>query len=218
MYRFSRPRLNTTYVDLMLIHAPGLPGPLGGCDSARSARSRGLGAAPAVVRLEDLAEICGRLGDVGRADCINADDAGGSTVHNAMQANGLTSGEFLVGWFILQDWAAVLVDYVRREFGGVLLEQHEQNFRFNIPSRELSLSRVFRQIEAAREPPLSLEIQEYAVSQTSLEQVFNGFAAQQEEEQRPVRGMGATQASAEEEESGPTEASQRIISISEDEV
>jgi hypothetical protein len=29
----------------------------------------------------------------------------------------------------------------------------------------------------------------YAVSQTTLEQVFNGFAAQQEEEQGPIRGM-----------------------------
>ncbi len=43
-----------------------------------------------------------------------------------------------------------------------------------------------------------LEIQEYAVSQTTLEQVFNGFAAQQEEEQGPIRGMEqASQASSE---------------------
>ena len=167
------------------------------------ARSRGFGAAPAVVRLEDLAEICGRLGDAGRADCINADDAGGSTVHNAMQANGLTSGEFLVGWFILQDYTAALKSFMAQEFGGVLLEQHEQTFRFNIPSEHLTLSQIFERIEAARttearagQPPgpARLEIQEYAVSQTTLEQVFNGFAAQQEEEQGAIRGMEAAEA------------------------
>jgi diketogulonate reductase-like aldo/keto reductase len=30
---YDLKRLNTDYIDLMLIHAPGLPGPLGGCDS-----------------------------------------------------------------------------------------------------------------------------------------------------------------------------------------
>jgi len=30
---YDLKRLNTEYIDLMLIHAPGLPGPLGGCDS-----------------------------------------------------------------------------------------------------------------------------------------------------------------------------------------
>jgi len=29
---YDLKKLNTTYLDLMLIHAPGLPGPLGGCD------------------------------------------------------------------------------------------------------------------------------------------------------------------------------------------
>lgn len=30
---YDLKKLNTDYIDLMLIHAPGLPGPLGGCDS-----------------------------------------------------------------------------------------------------------------------------------------------------------------------------------------
>lgn len=30
---YDLKKLNTTYIDLMLIHAPGLPGPLGGCDA-----------------------------------------------------------------------------------------------------------------------------------------------------------------------------------------
>ena len=168
------------------------------------ARSRGLDAVPATVRPAELARLCSQLGNEGRADSINATDPGGSTIHNAMQANGLTSGEFLIGWFILQDYSTSLKAFMAREFGGVLLEQHEQNFRFNIPSEHLSLAEIFSRIETARAGAgqagagARLEIQEDAVSQTTLEQVFNGFAAQQEEEQGPIRGMEqASQASSE---------------------
>jgi ATP-binding cassette subfamily A (ABC1) protein 3 len=150
---------------------------------------------PATVRPAELASLCSQLGNASRANSINAMDPGGSTIHNAMQANGLTSGEFLIGWFVLQDYTTSLKTFITREFGGVLLEQHEQNFRFNIPSEHLTLAEIFSRIEAARARAGQagaegrLEIQEYAVSQTTLEQVFNGFAAQQEEEQGPIRGM-----------------------------
>ena len=143
-----------------------------------------------------MAGLCEHLGNKTRADSINENDPGGSTMYNAMQANGSTSGEFLIGWFILQDYTATLKAFMAREFGGVLLEQHEQNFRFNVPSEHLTLSQIFSRIEAARagageqtRAEGQLEIQEYAVSQTTLEQVFNGFAAQQEEEQGPIRGV-----------------------------
>ena len=48
-----------------------------------------------------------------------------------------------------------------------MLEQHEQNFRFNIPSEQLTLAHVFARIEAARAGSdqagahAQLEIQEY---------------------------------------------------------
>lgn len=35
----------------------------------------------------------------------------------------------------------------------------------------------------------SLNIQEYSIAQTSLEQIFNQFAAQQEEEKGPAAGL-----------------------------
>jgi ATP-binding cassette, subfamily A (ABC1), member 3 len=34
-----------------------------------------------------------------------------------------------------------------------------------------------------------LKIQEYSIAQTSLEQIFNQFAAQQEEERGPAAGL-----------------------------
>ena len=62
----------------------------------------------------------------------------------------VVTGEFLIGWFILQDYTASLKSFIAHEFGGVLLEQHEQNFRFNIPSEHLTLADIFARIEAAR--------------------------------------------------------------------
>ena len=41
----------------------------------------------------------------------------------------------------------------------------------------------------SRELSVSEFRQEYGVSETSLEQIFNNFASQQEEETGPVRGM-----------------------------
>ena len=47
---------------------------------------------PATVRSGEVAELCEKLGNASRSDSICADDPGGSTIHNAMQANGFTSG------------------------------------------------------------------------------------------------------------------------------
>ena len=59
--------------------------------------------------------------------------------------------------------------------------------RFKLPPLEgLPLSRLFAMFEAQKE---TLRIAEYSLSQTSLEQVFNMFAAQQEEEVGNVRGF-----------------------------
>eukprot|EP01052_Picozoa_sp_SAG31_P012757 SAG31_NODE_753_length_12340_cov_8.786619_3_plen_156_part_00 len=48
------------------------------------------------------------------------------------------------------------------------------------------LGHIFGKVEVQRE---NLHILEYGVSQTSLEQVFNSFAAQQKEERGAVRGL-----------------------------
>uniref|UniRef100_K3WGA3 Uncharacterized protein n=1 Tax=Globisporangium ultimum (strain ATCC 200006 / CBS 805.95 / DAOM BR144) TaxID=431595 RepID=K3WGA3_GLOUD len=50
----------------------------------------------------------------------------------------------------------------------------------------LSLSRVFQLAESAKS---SLHLKEYSVSETSLEQIFNAFAGQQEEETRVAKGI-----------------------------
>ena len=47
-------------------------------------------------------------------------------------------------------------------------------------------SAMFGLVEGSKE---GLKIQEYSIAQTSLEQIFNQFAAQQEEEKGPAAGL-----------------------------
>merc|ERR1712139_386020 len=65
------------------------------------------------------------------------------------------------------------------------LERHGRMLRFRLPAR-CPLADVFEQLENAR---TSLYIEEYGINQTSLEQIFNNFAARQQEETNAVQGL-----------------------------
>ena len=75
--------------------------------------------------------------------------------------------------------------------GSLMREKQGSKIRFEVPSVvngvRLKLSGMFGTLTANKD---KLELQEYSLSQTSLEQVFNKFAATQEEETGDV-GMGA---------------------------
>ena len=152
---------------------------------------------PHRVTAADLPHLCAVLGDAGRAATVNADDEAGFGLWQSLDANGACTPDFFASWYVLQDYRAAMLAYVAAAFpGSSLVEQHEQNFRFSIPQVGRTLSSIFAKIEDARtgdsdEGSIAqrVEIEEYAVSQTTLEQVFNKFAAQQEEETGPIRGM-----------------------------
>jgi hypothetical protein len=83
--------------------------------------------------------------------------------------------------------SGALASFVEAEFPGCsLIEQHERNFRYKLAKRGAGLGDVFGKFEDAKQ---RLGIQEYGVSETTLEQIFNQFAALQEEETGAVRGM-----------------------------
>ena len=71
--------------------------------------------------------------------------------------------------------------------GSEMREKQNAKMRFEFPQQEnMTLADMFGFIEDHRE---ELSIGEYALSQTSLEQIFNGFASQQEEEQGRAAGL-----------------------------
>lgn len=60
------------------------------------------------------------------------------------------------------------------EFGeATLIEQYSPRFRYRVPRGEKSVGYFFSLMEKLKE---KLELDEYSASQTTLEQIFNGFA------------------------------------------
>ena len=65
-----------------------------------------------------------------------------------------------------------------KEFGSVLLlEQYTPRYRYRVPKGDKSVGYFFSFMESLNE---KLDIDEYSASQTTLEQIFNGFARLEE--------------------------------------
>eukprot|EP01006_Ploeotia_vitrea_P052557 TRINITY_DN67703_c4_g1_i7.p1 TRINITY_DN67703_c4_g1~~TRINITY_DN67703_c4_g1_i7.p1 ORF type:complete len:613 (-),score=314.03 TRINITY_DN67703_c4_g1_i7:62-1711(-) len=83
--------------------------------------------------------------------------------------------------------------WVRDTFPGAeLIERHASNLKYRVPRGDAeadgssALPSIFEAIEANRK---QVGISEYSVSETTLEQIFIHFAAQQEEERGHVAGL-----------------------------
>ncbi|RLN94812.1 hypothetical protein BBJ28_00020797, partial [Nothophytophthora sp. Chile5] len=81
--------------------------------------------------------------------------------------------------------------YLLNAFGAnsvVVMERQNDFCRFKVrgSNDELKLSKMFALVEGVKD---KMHIREYSVSQTTLEQIFNSFASQQEEEQGVARGV-----------------------------
>ena len=70
--------------------------------------------------------------------------------------------------------------------GAVLHEAHAGTVKYHLPKQSLSLSQVFQAVEDRKE---DLQIEQYSVSQFSLEQIFIALAKTQEEEKGPIAGI-----------------------------
>ncbi|KAF1328409.1 Abc transporter a family member 2, partial [Globisporangium splendens] len=166
------------------------------------------------VSSSQLSSICAALGKPYRETWIMGDHPTGSILRMQIEKNGgeLDATEFC-DWWLLEDRVEQLTSYLQTHFGAdctALLERQADFCRFkltkrivsstssenpanagelaepNEDSRELRLSRLFQLVESAKS---LLHVKEYSASQTSLEQIFNAFAGQQQEEARPVKGL-----------------------------
>ena len=68
-------------------------------------------------------------------------------------------------------------------------ETHRNLFEFLLPYRDTKLSQVFGEVERAR---AALNVRDYSVSQSTLDQVFVNFAKRQDEEERGGKGRDET--------------------------
>jgi ATP-binding cassette subfamily A (ABC1) protein 1 len=112
-------------------------------------------------------------------DIAMARDMDGSEMHRQLTANGQVTARLFEQWWLLEQRCERLVKFMAESFGdgnSHVLERHEELLRFKVlpaakgEEQQLPISGVFKLLETHRG---ELEVREYSVSQTSLEQIFN---------------------------------------------
>lgn len=93
----------------------------------------------------------------------------------------------LVDWWITEVRFIDFMDFLDQRFSSVeLLERHGNLVTLRVNTKGMKLSEVFSFMEEVK---VKCSIEEYSIAQMTLEQIFNFFASQQEEETREVQGM-----------------------------
>ena len=140
-----------------------------------------------LVIIDSIAAVCrGEFsnsiqGLTDRADVL-LNSAAGASLRQA-NASGSVGGLLFCEWWLAEDVAEQLHSGLSKSFpsGLELLERSASNaFRYRLQRGEggpLSLADVFGEVEDAKD---ALSVAEYAVGQTTLEQVFVEFASSQE--------------------------------------
>lgn len=135
-----------------------------------------LGAAAPGGRLsrELLPQACSALAMPDRLGLITPAGSGWS-VNASLDRDGFVELETFAEWWGAEDIAAGICHFVADTFPGAeLVERQETTFRFKIAELSVPLGEAFALVEARKE---ELCMSHYALSQTTLEQIFNGFAA-----------------------------------------
>ncbi len=92
----------------------------------------------------------------------------------------------LAAWMIDEETFNNTFYFLMEAFEDIELKERQgQRLRFNIDRTDLTLAKVFTIVEENRE---ELNMQEYMLGQTSLENIFNSFASTQLEEKAPAPG------------------------------
>jgi ATP-binding cassette subfamily A (ABC1) protein 3 len=150
-----------------------------------------------LIRPADVKNICVALNNSAREASI-APFKSGALLREMLDTDGSVTVRSFLEWWVAEDCADTLQRFMIAEFQGraALLERStSQNFRFRIRLQDdestdekglsataasqthSALSEVFAKFETNK---TALCVQEYSVGQTTLEQIFNQFAAHQD--------------------------------------
>ncbi|GLD96659.1 hypothetical protein PINS_up005342 [Pythium insidiosum] len=129
----------------------------------------------------NLEMVCSALGDARRAKVIKESEGNGWVLNSVLTANGAIAVDVFCNWWCSETMCRALKKYFQSEFQGSQLVEHQgDHFRFQVPKQAVRPHMIFRLLEESK---VRLHVNEYSVSDTSLEHIFNNMAAQQEEEQ-----------------------------------
>lgn len=112
----------------------------------------------------------------------------GGQLYQEIQAEKSVSAHEFVEWCIIESFGQRIYEWLRQQFKQVVIIEHFLTFyKFKVEKEEgQSLGFLFGVIEENRE---ALNISEYSLSQTSLEQIFNMFATQTDDLLRSSKRM-----------------------------
>ena len=95
--------------------------------------------------------------------------------------------ETFIDWWITEIRFIDFMDFLEETFNSVeLSERHGSMVTLRVDTKGMKLSEIFKFMEEIKE---KCSIEEYSIAQMTLEQIFNFFACQQEEETRDIQGM-----------------------------
>ena len=98
--------------------------------------------------------------------------------------------DVVVDWWITEVRFIDFMDFLEEKFASVeLLERHGEMVTLRVDTKGMKLSELFSFMEDIKR---KCSIEEYSIAQMTLEQIFNFFASQQEEETQHIQGMGQT--------------------------
>ncbi|TYZ62891.1 hypothetical protein PybrP1_006990 [[Pythium] brassicae (nom. inval.)] len=143
---------------------------------------------PSIPR-DSLMGVCATLGAATRGQRILNGDGDGWVLGGFLEAAGAVPTDVFASWWLTADRSDALEAFFRAEFPGSALVEHQgEHLRFQVPKHAaLRPHAVFGRLEANR---ARLHVNEYGVSETSLEHIFNNMAAQQDEERLEAHGIG----------------------------
>ena len=148
----------------------------------RLASDKGLPVGPnELISRGGLAAACRALGDEARASLIHQGNEHAWTLERELKTRGAVTTSMLAAWFATEERVAELSQFVLKTFGAAaqLVERQGAQLRFKLPgasagASSVSLSDAFKSMESNK---AQLHIREYALSQTTLEQIFNRIAS-----------------------------------------
>ncbi|DAZ97518.1 TPA: hypothetical protein N0F65_009786 [Lagenidium giganteum] len=151
-----------------------------------------LGENASLITKGSLKSSCERMSNAGWAEKITPKHSTGYALDAVLARDGGIRPQLFCAWWIAEERFAKLDEFLRKSFGGEqgvqLLERQNELCRYKLTGAKenLKLSAIFRTIEGGK---ATNHVREYAVSQTTLEQIFNSFASQQSEEKGVARGF-----------------------------
>ncbi|GMF11425.1 unnamed protein product [Phytophthora lilii] len=148
------------------------------------------------ITAANIQELCTVLGAPERGARILDHTGTGWLLSSQLEAQGMLSVDMFCSWWVSETHGEQLQHFFHDKFpGSVLAEQQGEHFRFQVPKHgpgssdsdaPLRPAEIFRALEQTR---ATLTVDEYSVSETALEHIFNNMAAQQDEEKGVAHGM-----------------------------